>query len=134
MSRWGKYSFFYAFSLKQPQFFTKIFLQYVYLDLLRPPPKGWLNYCMWKNFRSKMWNIVAHIWNIITANYTYQILFLNEAINKNENSKLNSKQYTIPNKTSKKLCAKLWLYASLSRSRAVFQTYPRKVTLMLLWQ
>ena len=68
MSRWGEYSFFYTFSLKQPQFFTKIFLQYVYLDLLRPPPKGWLNYCMWKNFRSKMWNIVAHIWNIIIVN------------------------------------------------------------------
>ena len=111
------------FFLKQPQFSRYIF-QYVYLDFLRPLSKNWQNVCMWKILRLKMWNNVAHIWDIITAYEIYKIIFLDVTITlMNENWQLNSKKYTMIRQIC--VCVCLWkcnCMFKLSENMADFQT------------
>ena len=88
--------------LKEPQFFTKIFCQFVYLHLVRPLPKNSQNFCNCRILVLETGNIVAHILDIV-----YQIckmIFLDVAITfVNEKLQLNSTQYAIYNF----MCAKL---------------------------
>ena len=63
------------FFLKQPQFFTRIFFQRVYPDLLGPLAKI-SQVCMWRLLRSDMWNNVAQIWDIIITYQIYNMIFL----------------------------------------------------------
>lgn len=84
------------FCLKEPQFFTKIFCQFVSVHLLRPLPKNSQNFCNCRILVLETGNIVAHILDIV--HQICKMIFLDVAITfVNEKLQLSSTQYAIYN-------------------------------------